>query len=181
MDNDDYDRLWKYKEISGHEGPLKPSDPRYKGDRYNVRVEWEDGSCTYEPKKILMKDDPYPSCPLCREGWPTRHVWMADPWPLYQAEDQAYYIDRRVSGETDFSEHFPGLHRGAVDYEQEQIDMLIYLDHASIELFADDGRCVMTEIVFPVNPYDKIELISEGETAELLGGTMYELEGIWNR
>ena len=40
------------------EGPLKPNDKHYKGSMYNVLVQWEDGSETYEPLAIIMKDDP---------------------------------------------------------------------------------------------------------------------------
>ena len=36
MENDDYDRYWKYKRISDHEGPLTPTDAKWKGDRWNV-------------------------------------------------------------------------------------------------------------------------------------------------
>ena len=50
--------VWTFKDIIGHQGPLKPSDKRYKGSSYNVLVHWEDGSETYEPLTIVMKDDP---------------------------------------------------------------------------------------------------------------------------
>jgi hypothetical protein len=49
---------WAFKEITEHQGPLTPSDRRYKGSSYNVLVHWEDGSETLSlslswPKKIL--------------------------------------------------------------------------------------------------------------------------------
>ena len=47
-----------YNEIVGHEGPLKPSDPKYKGSKYNLHIEWTDGSTTWEPMGIIIKDDP---------------------------------------------------------------------------------------------------------------------------
>ena len=52
------DKAWIYKAIIGHEGPLNPSDPKYKGSLYNVLVQWEDGSETYEPLALIKKDDP---------------------------------------------------------------------------------------------------------------------------
>ena len=39
--------------------PLKPTDPNYKGSSWNVRIEWEDGSITFEPLDMVAKDDPY--------------------------------------------------------------------------------------------------------------------------
>jgi len=52
------DRPWIYKDIIGHEGPLTSKDPKYKGCIYNVLVQWEDGSETYEPLTLIKKDDP---------------------------------------------------------------------------------------------------------------------------
>ena len=49
--------LHTLKEIVGHQGPLKPSDPNYKGSSYNVRLRWEDRSETDEPLGIVGKDD----------------------------------------------------------------------------------------------------------------------------
>jgi len=36
-----------------HEDPLKPSDPSYKGSKYNVMIEWENGEVTSEPSPSL--------------------------------------------------------------------------------------------------------------------------------
>ncbi|MEM1318926.1 MAG: glycoside hydrolase family 32 protein [Bacteroidota bacterium] len=98
---------------------------------------------------------------------------------FYSGIAQQYYVDRSVAGQADFSEDFAGSHAGPVDYKRETVDMLLYLDHSSIELFADAGQCVMTEIVFPKTPYTKIELfVSKGE-ARLLQGSLTALKSIW--
>ena len=49
---------WAFKEITEHQGPLQPTDRRYKGSSYNVLVHWEDGSETFELLSIMAKDDP---------------------------------------------------------------------------------------------------------------------------
>jgi hypothetical protein len=49
---------WAFKEITEHQGPLTPSDRRYKGSSYNVLVHWEDGSETFEPPSVMAKEDP---------------------------------------------------------------------------------------------------------------------------
>ena len=41
--------LYKFRAITGHEGPLSPQDENYKGSKYNVMVEWETGEITEEP------------------------------------------------------------------------------------------------------------------------------------
>ena len=45
----DPDKPYIYKGIIGHDGPLTARDPNYKGSSYNVKVQWEDGSITWEP------------------------------------------------------------------------------------------------------------------------------------
>jgi hypothetical protein len=46
-----------YRKFVGHNGPLKPKDPKYNGSLWNLLVAWEDGSQTWEPLTILAKDD----------------------------------------------------------------------------------------------------------------------------
>jgi len=55
--DDDGTKLWKFRHIIAHEGPLKPNDPTYKGSRYNVMIKWEDGKVTSEPLTIIAADD----------------------------------------------------------------------------------------------------------------------------
>ena len=54
----DEDVLWQFEKIIGHQGPLKPSDPHYKGSNYNVMMKWSNGEITYEPLNIIAADSP---------------------------------------------------------------------------------------------------------------------------
>jgi hypothetical protein len=54
----DGNRFWNFKHIVSHEGPFRGSDPEYKGSRYNILIEWENGEITSEPLNIFGKDDP---------------------------------------------------------------------------------------------------------------------------
>ena len=68
--------LYKFRAITGHQGPLSPQDENYKGSRYNVMVEWETGEITEEPLPLIAADDPV-TCAiyakkhdlLCLDGW----------------------------------------------------------------------------------------------------------------
>ena len=55
-ENDDI--VWKFCQIIGHQGPLKPSDPEYQGSQFNICIEWENGEITNEPLGIIAADDP---------------------------------------------------------------------------------------------------------------------------
>lgn len=47
-----------------------------------------------------------------------------------------------------------------------------------MELFADDGATVMTDI-FPSESFDRLALHAEGGKATVLGGEVTRLESIW--
>ena len=57
-DSQDEEVFWRFKSILSHQGPINNSDRNYKGSKYNVLVEWEDGSQSYEPLDIIAEDDP---------------------------------------------------------------------------------------------------------------------------
>jgi fructan beta-fructosidase len=95
----------------------------------------------------------------------------------YNHKSNQYFIDRTHSGETAFNSDFPGLHFGEILYQSDdKILMSVYLDHASVELFADDGKCVMTDICFPSEPFTKLTIHHSGN---LLSGSFTELGHIW--
>jgi len=56
--DDDSTKLWKFRHIIVHEGPLKPSDPSYMGSKRNVMIELENGEVTSEPLTIIAAYDP---------------------------------------------------------------------------------------------------------------------------
>ena len=56
-DNEISDDLFKIRALIGLQGPLKPTDPNWKGCKYYVLVDWETGEKTYEPLSVLAADD----------------------------------------------------------------------------------------------------------------------------
>jgi hypothetical protein len=62
--NDDGKTFWKYKRISGHECPLNKNPSLWKGDKYNVKVEWENGEVSYEPLHTIASNDPVVMCAI---------------------------------------------------------------------------------------------------------------------
>ena len=67
-DNEINDDLFKFRALIGHQGPLKPTDPNWKGCKFNVLVEWETGEKTYEPLSILAADDPVTCATYAKEN-----------------------------------------------------------------------------------------------------------------
>jgi hypothetical protein len=68
--------VWKFRRITGHQGPLLHYDKDYNGSLYNVMIEWENGEVTAEPLSVIAKDDPITCAIYARdnnlldlEGW----------------------------------------------------------------------------------------------------------------
>ncbi|ADB39193.1 glycoside hydrolase family 32 protein [Spirosoma linguale] len=78
----------------------------------------------------------------------------------YDKAANTYYIDRSRSGKVDFEKGFGKRHtapRLAVDGK---ISLSLLIDVASVELFADNGLPVMTDIFFPDKPMSKLSIKS---------------------
>ena len=72
--------VWRFTEIVAHEGPLHTSDPSYKGSKYNVKVNWSDGTSTYEPLSVIGADDPV-TCAL----YAKKHGLLDEPgWKRFK-------------------------------------------------------------------------------------------------
>ena len=53
-----HEDLYKFRAITGHQGPLSPQDENCKGSKYNVMVQWETGEIIEEPLSLIEADDP---------------------------------------------------------------------------------------------------------------------------
>lgn len=77
-------------------------------------------------------------------------------------EKEEITFDRRNSGQIDFSKKFANkIHTLPFKVSDRTTDLRIILDKASIEIFIDKGRYVMTEQVFPNDSYNKLSIISD--------------------
>lgn len=96
----------------------------------------------------------------------------------YDVKTNRYYIDRTHSGEIAFSPNFAGIHYGDRIIKSDTLQFDIFLDHASVELFADEGSCVMTDVFFAGRPYSVVEIISN-ERLIVVKQKYSNVEKIW--
>jgi len=98
----------------------------------------------------------------------------------FDGRTNMFYSDRRNAGDSSFSESFANrVHRAPRTSADETIEMRIFFDVASAELFADGGRVVLTDIFFPTTPFDRIAVYSRNGRAKLLDGKVTRLNAIW--
>jgi fructan beta-fructosidase len=78
----------------------------------------------------------------------------------YDKQANHYYIDRTKAGKTDFEKGFGKRHVAPRLSKDDQTDVTILIDAASVELFADKGLTVMTDIFFLNKTMDKVSIKS---------------------
>jgi fructan beta-fructosidase len=78
----------------------------------------------------------------------------------FKQESNQYFIDRSRSGKTGFEKGFAGIHYSPRLTNDSKLDITLVIDNASVEMFADNGLSVMTEIFFPLAGYTSISIQS---------------------
>ena len=77
----------------------------------------------------------------------------------YDTALRQFVMDRSNSGETAFSRDFPAMTAAPVA-GGDDFTLRLFIDRSSIEAFGDGGKFVMTNIVFPSEPYNKMKFES---------------------
>ena len=93
----------------------------------------------------------------------------------YDAKNHTMSFDRRQSGVVDFSNKFPAVTSSPTFEKDGKINLRVYIDRSSVELFGNNGEFVMTNLVFPENPYTTLTLESKNGTAHLDSLNVYSL------
>lgn len=94
---------------------------------------------------------------------------------IYDPAAHTFSFDRRESGITDFSDDFPAVTVAPTFKTNNNLKLRIYVDKSSIEIFGNDGRFVMTNLVFPNNPYTEISFTSTENKAKFENLKVYSI------
>ena len=77
----------------------------------------------------------------------------------YDVMRKQFVMDRSESGKVDFSADFPAVTVAPVA-DTDNITLRLFVDRSSIEAFGDGGKFVMTNQIFPSEPYNKLSFTS---------------------
>ena len=77
----------------------------------------------------------------------------------YDVATRQFVMDRSNSGETSFSRDFPAM-TVAPAPDVNDVKLRLFVDRSSIEAFGDGGKFVMTNLVFPSEPYNSMKFES---------------------
>ncbi|HIJ64793.1 MAG TPA: glycoside hydrolase family 32 protein [Candidatus Hydrogenedentes bacterium] len=96
----------------------------------------------------------------------------------YDADARELVLDRTRCGWTRIPS-FSRIYRVKAEPVENRITMRIFVDSASVEFFANDGREKFTVLVLPQPASDRVELFSEGGSVRLIRLDAYELHSVW--
>ena len=93
----------------------------------------------------------------------------------YDTATRQFVMDRSNSGETSFSPDFPAM-TVAPAADVDDIRLRLFVDRSSIEAFGDGGKFVMTNTVFPSEPYNSMLFEAERGSYVVKSMNVYSLE-----
>ncbi|EGG37087.1 glycoside hydrolase family 32 protein [Paenibacillus sp. HGF5] len=92
-------------------------------------------------------------------------------WDAGSAE---VYVDRSRSGQADFHRDFPGKHTALLQTSGSMLEMRIFVDRSSVELFADRGQAVITDLIYPDPASTGITVFADDERKVIESLHVYE-------
>lgn len=96
----------------------------------------------------------------------------------YEKNKNQYFIDRSKSGQASFNEGFAGRHTAPAFTTNSTDEITLLFDKSSVELFAEGGLSIMTEIFFPTRPYNRLH-INSAEKIVIKDLDYISLKNIW--
>ena len=94
----------------------------------------------------------------------------------YDAAARTMSFDRTMAGISDFSESFPVVTVTPTFEKNGRIELRLFVDRSSIELFGNNGRFVMTNLVFPTSPYLNLSVNVTDGSARLNDLKIYSIK-----
>lgn len=89
-------------------------------------------------------------------------------------------LDRTQTGKMQFAKNFTGTDRAPWDAGR-QVKLHLFIDAASIEIFVDDGKLVMSNLFFLSGNFQSLQLYSAGGDMILNSGSLWDLDSIWRK
>ena len=86
---------------------------------------------------------------------------------VYDPAAQTFSFDRTKSGVIDFSQDFPAVVWAPTSGNTTEQRLHIFIDCSSIEIFDGEGSFVMTNLVFPNEPYNTLSVSTQGGNGQV--------------
>lgn len=93
----------------------------------------------------------------------------------YDIIRKQFIMDRSASGIVGFSRDFPAVTVAPVR-NTDQIHLRLFIDRSSVEAFGEEGEYVMTNLIFPAEPYNRMIFSSDKGSYIVKSMNVYRLQ-----
>ncbi|KAA6452135.1 glycoside hydrolase family 32 protein [Bacillus swezeyi] len=155
-------RGWKNNIISPASSDLLPGQS---GDAYEINAEFQvhAGSAAEFGFKVRKGENQY-----TKIG--------------YHKNSALLFVDRSRSGNVSFNPSFnTGKHAAPLRPVNGKVKMRIFVDRSSVEVFGNDGRQVITDIILPDQSSKGLEVYASNGFVKLNSMTIHPLKKIWGK
>ncbi|WP_025683104.1 GH32 C-terminal domain-containing protein [Paenibacillus maysiensis] len=97
----------------------------------------------------------------------------------YKTDVQQLFVNRADSGLTDFSSLFSTLHEASLAPVGNRIQMRIFVDESSVEVFGNDGEVVFSDIILPDSARRGMSFFVQGGEVKIVSLRVYALRNSW--
>jgi sucrose-6-phosphate hydrolase SacC (GH32 family) len=104
-----------------------------------------------------------------------RLAWESDAAVTIGYRSGGIFCDRTVSGRVEFNPAFPAIHSAPLALNNGRLRLHVFVDHSSVEIFANDGLVCMTERIFPAEGATRITFFAAGAPVTLTQLEIYPL------
>ena len=94
----------------------------------------------------------------------------------YNSKNHTISFDRRNSGIVDFSQDFPAVTVAPSFENSNKVSLRIFIDKSSMEVFGNNGKFAMTNLVFPTKPYSTLSIAADGGKAKVENLKIYSIK-----
>ncbi|MEO1528086.1 MAG: glycoside hydrolase family 32 protein [Planctomycetota bacterium] len=99
----------------------------------------------------------------------------------FNLESNELFVDRSRSGDVGFHPRFAGRHAAPIAMRDGVYRIRVLLDRSSVEVFGQDGECVLTERIFPSPSSRGVEVFAENGDVLVQSLQVWRLRSIWKR
>jgi len=97
----------------------------------------------------------------------------------YDMQKQEIYFDRTQSGDVDFHESFPDIHVAPMPLDDGKVELHVFVDWSSVEVFAHNGVIAFSNKVFPTPTSTSVEVFSKGGRTDVKDLKAWPLKSSW--
>ncbi|WP_449538881.1 glycoside hydrolase family 32 protein [Ferdinandcohnia sp. Marseille-Q9671] len=120
-------------------------------------------------------------CGASEFGFKVRKAAREETLIGYNINNETLFIDRINSGDCEFHDDFSGKHEGHLTPNKNKIKLHLFVDWSSVEVFGNDGELVITDLIFPKEDGQDIELYAIGGEVIVRSLEYYELTSAWKK